>query len=225
MSIQKELFDIRNRMSRAASARSVELIAVTKTLSPHIIRSAYALGLRDFGENKVQEFLEKYDVLPGDIRWHMIGRLQTNKVKDVLGKIALIHSLDRLELYDKLDAEARKRKTGNVECLLQVNISGEASKAGLAACEIDGFLTQLKPDSPVQIKGLMTIAPLTENKNEIRNVFRVAKTLFEKLKKEYAQFDWKYLSMGMSGDFEIAIEEGATMVRIGTALFGERQKQ
>ncbi len=222
MPIETELAEVRARIKRA-SERSVDLIAVTKTVAPEAVQRAYDLGLRDFGENKVQELLEKRKALPKEIRWHMIGRLQTNKVKDIVGAAALIHSLDRIELYEKICAEAVKQKITIVECLMQVNLSGEATKAGFSENKINDFLNRVTANSPVKIKGLMTMAPLTENKNEIRNVFRAARLLFEKLKRDYTGFDWKHLSMGMSGDFEIAVEEGATMVRIGTALFGVRK--
>lgn len=225
MSIQEALTDIRGRLSRASSGRNVEFVAVSKTFDADAVRCAYDLGLRDFGENKVQEMLEKKALLPADIRWHMIGRLQTNKVKDIIGKAALIHSLDRVELFEKINSEAQKQKLERVECLLQVNISGEASKAGFAADQAADFLSRIPEGVAVKITGLMTMAPLTENKNEIRNVFRATHALFEKMKRDHARFDWKHLSMGMSGDFEIAAEEGATMVRIGTALFGARNNK
>ena len=222
MFLSKSIAEIHKRISLAASARNVDLVAVTKTVSVAALTEAYGLGLRNFGENKVQELLEKKSLLPQDIHWHMIGRLQTNKVKDILGKVALIHSLDRVDLYEKIVAEAHKIKLSQVECLLQVNMIGEISKAGFAPDQISEFLNQVAADSPVKIKGLMTMAPLTENRDEIRAVFRATQALMEKLKRTHSQFGWQHLSMGMSGDFEIAIEEGATMVRIGTALFGAR---
>ncbi len=199
----------------------IRLVAVSKTFGVDAIRMVYDFGIRDFGENKVQELLEKRERLPSDIEWHMIGRLQTNKIKEVIGKVALIHSLDRLELFKKMDSELRK-KNGKQECLLQVNISGEASKAGFAPDKIDYFLNQIPIDSAVKIVGVMTMAPLTQDVDAIRKIFRAAKNIFEDLKRTHAQLDWKYLSMGMSGDYEIAVEEGSNMVRIGTALFGQR---
>lgn len=225
MLIGEALTEIQSRMRNVSLARPVDLIAVSKTFSSDAIRGAYDLGLRDFGENKVQELLQKKSALPEDIRWHMIGRLQTNKVKEVVGKVALIHSLDRLELFDKINLEAQKQKIQSVECLLQVNMSGEVSKAGFAPEQIESFLNQIPENVAVKIKGLMTMGPLTEDRAEIRRVFQETKTLFEKLKVSHEKFEWKHLSMGMSGDFEIAIEEGSTMVRIGTALFGAREYQ
>lgn len=225
--IQNNWENIQARVKKACDAAGrmpaeVEVIAVTKTFDAGVVRQAYDLGLRQFGENKVQELLDKKVSLPSDSRWHMIGRLQTNKVKMILGQTALIHSLDRTELFDKILNEAEKQKMNSVECLLQVNISGEATKAGFTPEQAGLFLDSLKSGSPVRIAGLMTMAPLTENRDEIRAVFKKARELFVKWKKEFPENPWKHLSMGMSGDYEIAVEEGATLVRIGTALFGNR---
>lgn len=225
MSIEMALADIQKKIRAASTGTNVELIAVSKTFRAEEILKAYDLGLRHFGENKVQELLEKQKQLPADIRWHMIGRLQTNKVKDLLGKTALIHSLDRLELFEKLEDEAKKKNLAQVECLLQVNISGEASKAGFAPNQIKDFLSRIRPDSPVKIRGLMTMAPWDASPDEIRNIFRSAKKLLGELKQNESRFKWEHLSMGMSGDFEIAVQEGSNMVRIGTALFGQREKE
>ncbi len=225
--VQKTLPEIQHLITRSALAakrnpESIRLIAVTKTFGIETIREAYQMGLRDFGENRVQELLEKREQLPADIRWHMIGRLQTNKVKGILGKTALIHSLDRLELFEKMDSEARKQKILRLECLLQVNLSGEAAKAGFAPDQVENFLKQLPRDTPVKIQGLMVMGPLTEDRAEIRHVFHSGKIFFDTLKKNWPQIEWRELSMGMSGDFEIAIEEGTTLIRIGSALFGAR---
>jgi PLP dependent protein len=152
MTIETQLAEIQSRISRV-SARKIDLVAVTKTVSADVLKEAYGLGLRNFGENKVQELLEKQVLLPQDIRWHMIGRLQTNKVKDILGRVALIHSLDRIDLYEKIVAEAHKKKLSQVECLLQVNMSGEISKAGFSPEQIPEFLNQVAADSPVKIRG------------------------------------------------------------------------
>jgi len=226
-SIQSALAEIHKNIRQACdsagrSSSEVELIAVTKTFDATVIRQAYDLGLRQFGENKVQELLDKRPELPSDIRWHMIGRLQTNKVKMIVGKTALIHSLDRVELFEKITSEARKISLDSVECLLQLNVSGEASKAGFSPEEAERFLSEYDFSSAVKIKGLMTMAPLTEDQNTIRSVFKAAHALFKKWKEKFPQHAWKHLSMGMSGDYTIAIEEGATLVRIGTAIFGTR---
>ncbi len=226
-SIQLALAQIQRQISQACesagrSSSEVELIAVTKTFDASVIRQAYDLGLRQFGENKVQELLDKTPELPSDIRWHMIGRLQTNKVKMIIGQTALIHSLDRVELFEKIASEARKKNLDSVECLLQLNVSGEASKAGFSPEEAEQFLNGYDFSSAVKIKGLMTMAPLTEDQNVIRAVFKSAHMLFKKWKEKFPQHAWQHLSMGMSGDYTIAIEEGATLVRIGTAIFGHR---
>lgn len=225
--IKANLASIQGRIQKACAtsgrlADTVELIAVTKTFSPDIIQQAYDLGLKQFGENKVQELLEKKPHLPKDIRWHMIGRLQTNKAKAVVAEADLIHSLDRLELFDKITQEARRQGRSCVNCLIQVNVSGEPSKAGFSLEDGENFLAQYDGQGPVQICGLMTMAPLTDDRTRIRGVFRAARGLFEKWRSLFPQHVWRHLSLGMSSDFEIAIEEGATMVRIGTALFGSR---
>ncbi len=222
MSMQSALIKIQKSISQMAPGRVVRLVAVSKTFNSEAVKAAYDLGLRDFGENKVQELLEKQAQLPADIGWHMIGRLQTNKVKDILGKTVLIHSLDREELFKKIESEARKKAISRVECLVQVNVSGEATKAGFSPDEVTRFLSAIAADSPVKIKGLMTMAPLTDNIDEIRVVFRKTKVLFDQIKREFPGLSMEHLSMGMSGDFEVALQEGATMVRIGTALFGAR---
>ncbi len=230
MSLQIALENIQRRVAEVCSRagrkpESVQLVAVSKAFSAERIREAYDLGLRDFGENRVQELNEKHAVLPEDIRWHMIGRLQTNKVKEVIGRTALIHSLDRLELFEKIDAEARKKGIREVACLLQVNGSGELSKAGFDFKSAELFLRQLASDSPVKIKGLMTMGQLTEDREKIRTVFKNVQKFLLDLKIAYPQMDLAHLSMGMSGDFEMAIEAGATMIRVGTALFGAREEE
>lgn len=200
----------------------IKIVAVGKTFDAGTLREAYSLGLRDFGENRVQEMLSKQAQLPSDIDWHMIGRLQTNKVRDILGKTALIHSLDRKELFAKIDNDARRLKIPSVKCLVQVNISREASKAGFLTEDLEAFLEDIPHDSPVKVQGLMTIGPLSEDSARIRTVFAQAKKLYDHMAARFSKGTWRYLSMGMSGDYEMAIEEGSTMLRIGTALFGSR---
>lgn len=200
----------------------IQCILVTKTVDELRILEAYQTGMRDFAENKVQEFLTKEPKLPSDIRWHFIGHLQTNKVKDILGKTALIHSLDRPELVERLALEAIKKEHFEIPCLIQINSSGETTKFGLSPSALESFVNGLKGIGEIQIKGLMTLGPLTDNHALIRRAFRLTRDLALGMKKKFPQFSWNTLSMGMSGDYEIAIEEGATMVRIGTAVFGER---
>lgn len=186
---------------------------------------AYEAGVRDFGENKVQEMSEKAEQLPSDIRWHMIGHLQRNKVKYLAPFVHLIHSVDSLKLIKEIDKEAKKNKR-TIQVLLQVYIAKEESKFGLDEAELRALLTDSetpKLDS-VKIAGLMGMATYTENEAQIREEFRFLKHLFEALKNENlpANVDLQVLSMGMSGDYIIAQEEGSTMVRIGSAIFGER---
>ena len=183
-----------------------------------VIWDAYRLGCRDFGENRVQEWLEKKNKLPDDIRWHMIGHLQTNKVKDCAGEAALIHSVDSVKLAQAIE-KAAAAKNQIVDCLVQVNTSGEASKFGVAPGEAEKLVEAVFPH--LKLKGLMTIGPLTDDATKTRASFRLLKELFEKIKK-VSKPDFTILSMGMSSDFEIAIEEGANLIRIGTAVFGAR---
>jgi PLP dependent protein len=203
----------------------VTLVAVTKTRPVMTLKQAYELGLRDFGENRVQEMVEKQAVLPADIRWHQIGHLQTNKVKQIAPFVHLIHSVDSLKLLEEINKEAKKNNR-IIDCLLQVYIATEESKFGLDESEINGLLAseQFKSMNDIQIRGLMGMATFTDDLSLIRQEFAGLKTFFSTLKKQYFN-ESKYfnvLSMGMSGDYQIAIEEGSTMVRIGTALFGER---
>ncbi len=201
------------------SSESVRLVIVTKTVEPARILEAYQAGERDFGENRVQEWDEKKDLLPQDIRWHLIGHLQTNKVKHVIGRVSLIHSLDRLALADALEKQAIAKGIREVPCLVQVNMAGEESKFGLDPAAVDDFIRQM-PDRPrVKIQGLMAIGPMTENEKRIRECFRKTRELLEDLKGKFPQQSWGILSMGMSSDYRIAIEEGANMLRIGSLIF------
>ena len=203
-------------------ADSVEIVLVTKTIAPEKIQEALSCGMRDFGESRVQELLDKQERLPGDkIRWHFIGHLQTNKVKQVLGRASLIHSLDRLELAEEIERQAVLKNIKSVPCLVQVNSSGEASKFGLKPEAVEEFVLGLKGPA-VQIFGLMTIGPLTEDREKIRRAFRSLQELRQKLKARFPDKNWETISMGMSQDYEMAIQEGTTLIRIGTAIFGER---
>jgi pyridoxal phosphate enzyme (YggS family) len=192
---------------------------VTKTVSTNGILEAYQAGERDFGENRVQEWQEKKDALPQDIRWHLIGHLQTNKVKYVIGRTVLIHSLDRLELADAIEKQAKARGIAEVPCLVQVNMSGEESKFGLDPARVEDFVRQMPLRPSIKIRGLMSMGPLTEDEGKIRECFRKSQELREDLKKKFSQYSWDILSMGMSADYRIAIEEGANMLRIGSLVF------
>lgn len=203
----------------------IQIVLVTKTVSEDRILEAFQCGITQFGENRVQELVLKKKNLPPDIEWHMIGHLQTNKVKQLLGEVILIHSLDRLELVEAIEREAEKKKIEKVPCLIQVNMSREAAKYGVEPEKVEGFLTQIRAQSPVEIRGLMTIGPLTEDRERIRECFRNTRLLRDRLREKFSSRDGSVLSMGMSGDYTIAVEEGATLLRIGTAVFGAREKQ
>lgn len=194
----------------------VRLVLVTKNVSVQAMREAFDRGMHDFGENRVQEFLEKKPKLPSEIHWHFVGHLQKNKVKNLVGEITLLHSLDRIDLAVEVQRRAEFRGC-TVEALLQVNTTGEAAKSGFSPQEVERVLKELKKFPRIRIRGLMTIGPLAEDTEKIRQSFRTLRLLRD-------DFGLQELSMGMSSDFQIAIEEGATILRIGTAIFGERGK-
>ena len=200
----------------------VTLIAVSKTKPVPMLEEAYAAGTRDFGENKVQEILAKKPELPQDIRWHMIGHLQRNKVSQVIGNAVMIHSVDSLRLARLFEAEAAKKEV-DVDILLEVNVAREESKYGFMLEEVEDAVMAIKDFPHVHIKGLMTIAPFVDNPEENRGIF---KKLFEFAvdigRKNIDNVTMDVLSMGMTGDYEVAVEEGATMVRVGTGIFGIR---
>lgn len=195
---------------------------MTKTVPVEAIREAFELGCRDFGENRVQELLQKKPGLPAEIRWHFQGRLQTNKVKALVGETALLHSLDRMELAEEIQKQAEKRNI-TVETLLQVNASGEATKAGFAPEAAEQAVAELEKYPRIRLRGLMTIGPLTEDEARVRKSFERLRRLREELSGKFSVEGLQELSMGMSSDYEWAIEEGATILRIGTAVFGERE--
>jgi PLP dependent protein len=193
----------------------IKLIAVTKTVDIETVRQAINLGINDFGENRVQEAAAKVAGLP-EVRWHFIGHLQTNKVKNVVPAYSLIHSLDRLSLAEALQGCAEKLDR-EVEVLIQVNVSGESSKYGMQPGELPGFLSKISAFNRLKVRGLMTMAPFVDDPEETRPFFQKLRLLRD----EYTGtgFELKELSMGMTNDYTVAVEEGATMVRIGSALF------
>ena len=200
----------------------VTLIAVSKTKPIEMLQEAYDLGVRVFGENKVQEITAKYDALPDDIHWHMIGHLQTNKVKYIIDKVDLIHSVDSVRLAETIDKEAAKKGIV-VNVLLEVNMAKEDTKFGLMPEEVMDFIHEIVRFQHIKVQGLMTIAPFVENPEENRIHFANLRKLSVDIAKEKVDnVNMSIISMGMTNDFEVAIEEGATMVRIGTAIFGER---
>lgn len=202
----------------------VTLIAVGKTKPAAMIQEAYDLGVRDFGENKVQELTAKYEELPKDIRWHMIGHLQSNKVKYIVDKVALIHSVDSLKLAKVIEKEAAKKDVAHVDILLEVNVSGEESKFGLTPEDLMEQIGDFMSLERVRVRGLMTVAPFADDPEESRVHFRRLRQLMVDIqgKNSNNNVDVAQLSMGMTGDFAVAIEEGATYVRIGTMIFGAR---
>ncbi len=229
MTIKSSIQDLRRSIHETAvkadrDPESIRLVIVTKTISQERILEAYQAGERDFGENRVQEWQEKKDALPQDIRWHLIGHLQTNKVKYVIGQVALIHSLDRVELADAIEKQAKAKGIAEVPCLVQVNVSGEESKFGLDPAQVEDFVKQMALRPSIRIRGLMSIGPLTEDEGKIRGCFRKTREFLEDLKRKFPQYGWDVLSMGMSDDFRIAIEEGSKMLRIGSLIFGKRSK-
>ena len=200
----------------------VTLIAVSKTHPASDIKELYDYGVRHFGENKVQELVDKYEVLPKDIKWHLIGHLQTNKVKYIVDKVHLIHSVDSIKLAEQIEKEAAKKNV-QVDILVQVNVANENTKFGLEVTETISMVEQIAKFPHVHIKGLMTIAPFVDDGEENRKYFNDLKQLSVDIKgKNIDNVSMDYLSMGMSGDYPVAIEEGATFVRVGTSIFGIR---
>ncbi|MEF2877445.1 MAG: YggS family pyridoxal phosphate-dependent enzyme [Blautia sp.] len=214
---------VQRACERAGRKREeVTLIAVSKTKPLSMIEELLPLGVRDFGENKVQELTAKAEVLSKDIRWHMIGHLQRNKVKYVVDKACMIHSVDSLRLAEEISKEAEKKGV-EVPILLEVNVAGEESKFGIRPEETEELARQIALLPNLHIQGLMTIAPYVENPENNRQIFRNLRNLSVDIeRKKFNNVTMSVLSMGMTGDYEVAIEEGATHVRVGTGIFGER---
>lgn len=202
--------------------QEVTLIAVSKTKPVSMIEEAIEAGAEVFGENKVQELCEKYEVLPKNLHWHLIGHLQRNKVKYIVDKAELIHSVDSLRLAQEISKEAVKKQL-TVNILIEVNVAEEESKFGVRTGETENLIQEIAKLPNIKVQGLMTIAPYVENPEENRSVFRTLKKLAVDIKmKNIDNVRMDVLSMGMTGDYQVAIEEGATMVRVGTGIFGER---
>ena len=201
----------------------VTLIAVSKTKPVSMIGELLQEGVKDLGENKPQEMKEKYELLPRDLKWHMIGHLQRNKVKYIIDKACLIHSLDSLRLAETIQTEAEKRNIV-MPVLVEVNMAGEESKDGIPPQEAEAFIREAAKLPNLKVKGLMTIAPFVDDPEDNRVHFRNLYNLFIDIKeRNIDNVDMCILSMGMTNDFQVAVEEGATMVRVGTGIFGERQ--
>ncbi len=227
MSVKENLIDLLESIDKEIDLAGrkkdeVKLLAVTKTVDVERIKEIKEFGLNEIGENKVQEIEEKYDALKDDFAFHMIGSLQKNKINKLLGKIKMIHSLDSLSLIEALD---KRLANNNMELdgLLQVNISKEESKSGFYKDEVEEVLEQMHEYKNLHIVGFMTMAPFTEDEAVVRNTFRGLYELKEKLvAKNFDNVDLKYLSMGMTHDYKIAIQEGSNILRIGSKIFGER---
>jgi len=215
--------NIRNACMRCKrSDKDVTLIAVSKTKPVSMLMEAYDYGCRHFGENKVQELVEKQEVMPKDIKWHMIGHLQRNKVKYLIDKVYLIHSVDSVRLAAEISKEAVKKRT-RVNILVEVNVAAEESKFGIKPEEALEFITEISKFPGISIKGLMTIAPYVKNAEENRQCFMKLRQLsVDIMRKNIDNVSMDILSMGMTGDYQVAVEEGASYVRVGTGIFGER---
>lgn len=225
--LKTQLTEVERRIQAACKRsgrdrKEVTLIAVSKTKPVEVLKEAYDLGVRIFGENKVQELTEKYEQLPSDIHWHMIGHLQTNKVKYIVDKAELIHSVDSLKLAETIEREAEK-KNCIARILVEVNVAEEESKFGLKMSEVIPFVDKISKYPHINVCGLMTIAPFVENPEKNRPIFADLRKLSVDIRhKNVDNSNVSILSMGMTNDYEVAIEEGATMVRVGTGIFGAR---
>ena len=225
--LQEQLVNVQKEIEKACergnrNREDVTLIAVSKTKPISTLKEAYDLGVRVFGENKVQELVDKYEALPKDIHWHMIGHLQRNKVKYIIDKVDCIHSVESVRLAETIEKEAAKHDR-IIDVLVEVNVAGEDSKFGLAPSEVPAFIEEIAKLPHIRVKGLMTIAPFVENPEENRPIFKVLRELSVDItKKNIDNVIMNVLSMGMTNDYQVAIEEGSTMVRVGTGIFGER---
>ena len=218
--VQKEITQACNKANR--SPEEVTLITVSKTQPVSLLQEAYDAGSRDFGENKVQEMLDKIPLMPPDVRWHMIGHLQRNKVKYIVDKVYLIHSVDSLRLAEEISKEALKKQV-EVDILIEVNVAMEESKFGTTTTEVVSLVEEISKLPSIHIKGLMTIAPYVEEEEENRLIFKKLKDLSVDIaQKNIDNVSMNVLSMGMTGDYRVAVEEGASYVRVGTGIFGER---
>lgn len=225
--VKENISSIREKMHQVCEKNGIDesqvhLIAVTKTYEADVINAAIDFGIRDIAENRVQEITRKYDAICENVKWHLIGQLQTNKVKYIIDKVSLIHSVDSIKLANEIQKHAER--IGKVQdVLIQVNIAGEVQKSGISKAMLPDVLEHIKTLSNVRVCGLMNIAPFVDDPETLRSDFREMKKLFDSLN-EYKSDHIKaiYLSMGMSSDFEVAISEGANMIRIGTSIFGKR---
>ncbi|SDX86466.1 YggS family pyridoxal phosphate-dependent enzyme [Lachnobacterium bovis] len=225
--LEQNLQDVQSKIESACKRagrepKEVTLIAVSKTKPEEMLQTIYDCGVRDFGENKVQELTRKIEALPNDIKWHMIGHLQTNKVKYIVGSVELIHSVDSIHLAKEISKQSVKKDVVS-HILIEVNVAEEESKFGLKTDEVLSVIKEISKLPNLKIDGLMTIAPYVINPEDNRNFFRRIKQLAVDISEQNIDnVSMNILSMGMTGDYEVAIEEGATIVRVGTGIFGER---
>lgn len=225
--IKEQLAEVEQHIQSACirsgrKREDVTLIAVSKTKPVETLQEAYDAGVRIFGENKVQELVDKYEMLPKDIHWHMIGHLQTNKVKYIVDKVDCIHSVDSLKLAEVIEKEAAK-KNCRVNILIEVNVAQEESKFGISINEVFPLIEKVATFPHICVQGLMTIAPFVENAEENRTIFeRLHNLSVDIMSKNIDNVNVSVLSMGMTNDYEVAIEEGAAMIRVGTGIFGKR---
>jgi hypothetical protein len=226
-SISNNLEKIRENIKRAAeksgrTEKDILLLGVTKTIDTDRIKELVELGVNELGENKVQEILSKYDIIGSGVQWHLIGRLQTNKVKYIIDKVKLIHSVDSVKLLEEIDKRA-KAANKVMDILIEVNVGNEETKGGICYDDVDSFVEKATEFDNIKVKGFMTVAPFVENPEENRKYFKKMNKLFvDNSKKINHNISMEYLSMGMTNDYEVAIEEGANIVRIGTGIFGKR---
>ncbi len=215
--------EIEAACQRAGRSRDeVQLVAVTKTIDESIVNDSLKYGITDIGENKVQEIQRKFENIDDGIRWHLIGHLQRNKVKYIIDKVDMIHSVDSLRLAEEIDKRAGLIER-TIDVLIQLNISHEETKFGINLNDLKDMIAEIDKLENVRVKGLMTMAPFFEEPEEAREIFRKMKDIFEELKYNvYNHVEMKHLSMGMTNDYIVAIEEGATLVRVGTGIYGKR---
>ena len=218
--VRKNIEDACKKVGRDVS--EVTLITVSKTKPLSDLRNVYEEGSRDFGENKVQELVSKIDEMPSDVKWHLIGHLQRNKVKYIAGKVAMIHSVDSYRLAEEINVQAKKNSCV-IPILIEINIAGEDTKFGIKPEEAEELIREISELENVKVSGLMTIAPNVANPEENRAYFKAMKDLFVDISsKNIDNVEMKVLSMGMTNDYTVAVEEGATMIRVGTGIFGAR---
>lgn len=223
MSVSDNLYEIQQRIDNACTrsgrqSDEITIIAVTKYVSSERAQEAIASGIQHVGENRVEDYKEKYDLIGGQVKWHFIGTLQSKKVKKMIDDFDFIHSLDRLSLAKEIDKRAENKK---ISCFVQVNVSGETSKAGLPPDDVVPFIKKLESYEAISVIGLMTMAPMIDDEEELRHVFRKLRELRDSIRHlNLSHAPCEELSMGMSNDYEIAVEEGATFIRVGSSLVG-----